>query len=188
MFLILYQGTLTFAAFRPFNKFFLAEKVDNMKVIVVHVLPQRVGHGAVALVGVHDCRQDVLLAAHNFDCSFVGIGVKLFCKVIAAVVEEVRGINVEDQLSEFLSIRFQTAGGNHAVGAHLFKQLLIPGGWCFEMDVILCPFVNDKHTHTASIEIQQLIIARYLEQNPEIIVVQTYIDNGATGTNLAEVR
>lgn len=40
-----------------------------------------------------------------------------------------------------------------------------------------------KHTHTASIETQQLIIARYLEQNPEIIVVQTYIDNGATGTN-----
>ncbi len=27
------------------------------------------------------------------------------------------------------------------------------------------------------------LIARYLEQNPEIIVVQTYIDNGATGTN-----
>ena len=43
--------------------------------------------------------------------------------------------------------------------------------------------VEDKHTHTASIETQQLIIARYLEQNPEIIVVQTYIDNGATGTN-----
>lgn len=32
--------------------------------------------------------------------------------------------------------------------------------------------VEDKHTHTASIETQQLIIARYLEQNPEIIVVQ----------------
>ena len=43
--------------------------------------------------------------------------------------------------------------------------------------------VEDKHTHTASIETQQLIIARYLEQNPEIVVVQTYIDNGATGTN-----
>ena len=28
--------------------------------------------------------------------------------------------------------------------------------------------VEDKHTHTASIETQQLIIARYLEQNPEI--------------------
>ena len=31
--------------------------------------------------------------------------------------------------------------------------------------------VEDKHTRTASIETQQLIIARYLEQNPEIIVV-----------------
>ena len=39
--------------------------------------------------------------------------------------------------------------------------------------------VEDKHTRTASIETQQLIIARYLEQNPEIIVIQTYIDNGA---------
>ena len=48
----------------------------------------------------------------------------------------------------------------------------------------MCGFsVEDKHTRTASIETQQLIIARYLEQNPEIIVVQTYIDNGATGTN-----
>ena len=43
--------------------------------------------------------------------------------------------------------------------------------------------VEDKHTRTASIETQQLIISRYLEQNPEIIVIQTYIDNGATGTN-----
>ena len=34
--------------------------------------------------------------------------------------------------------------------------------------------VEDKHTHTVSIETQQLIIARYLEQNPEIIVVQTW--------------
>ena len=59
------------------------------------------------------------------------------------MVEEVRGVDVEDQLSEFLSIRFQAAGGNHAVGAHLLEHLLIPGGWCFEMDVILCPFGND---------------------------------------------
>ena len=80
-----------------------------MKVVVIHILSQRLGHGAVALVGVHDRRQDVLLAAHNFDCSFVGIGVKLFCKFIAAVVEEVGRVDIEDQLSEFLGIRFQTA-------------------------------------------------------------------------------
>ena len=35
--------------------------------------------------------------------------------------------------------------------------------------------VEDKHTRTASIETQQLIIARYLEQNPEIIVVSPTI-------------
>jgi len=114
-----------------------------MKMIVVHVLPQRVGHGAVAFISVHDCRKDVLLTADNFDCGFVRIGVELFCKLIAAVVEEVRGVDVEDQLSEFLSIRFQTAGGDHAVRAHLLEHLLIPGGWCFEMDVVWRPFRND---------------------------------------------
>ena len=36
-----------------------------MKVIVVHVLLQRVGHGAVALVGVHDRRKDILLAVEK---------------------------------------------------------------------------------------------------------------------------
>lgn len=43
--------------------------------------------------------------------------------------------------------------------------------------------VEDAHTGTASIETQQLIIERYLERFPEITVCQTYIDNGATGTN-----
>lgn len=43
--------------------------------------------------------------------------------------------------------------------------------------------VEDKHTRSVSIETQQLIIAQYLERNPEISVYHTYIDNGATGTN-----
>ena len=43
--------------------------------------------------------------------------------------------------------------------------------------------VEDKHTKTVSIETQQLIIAQFLERNPEIGVYHTYIDNGATGTN-----
>ena len=42
---------------------------------------------------------------------------------------------------------------------------------------------EDTHTHSVSIETQQMIIARYLEQYPEISVYDTYIDNGATGTN-----
>ena len=43
--------------------------------------------------------------------------------------------------------------------------------------------VEDKHSRSISIETQQLIIAQFLERNPEISVYHTYIDNGATGTN-----
>jgi len=70
-----------------------------MKVIVVHVLPQRVGHGAVALVGVHNRRKDILLAADDFYCGFVSIGVKLFCEVIAAMIVKIGGVYVKDQLA-----------------------------------------------------------------------------------------
>lgn len=41
--------------------------------------------------------------------------------------------------------------------------------------------VEDKHTRTVSIETQQLIIAAFLERNPEISVYDTYIDNGISG-------
>lgn len=41
--------------------------------------------------------------------------------------------------------------------------------------------VEDTHTHSVSIETQQMIIARYLEQYPEISVYDTYIDNGRRG-------
>ena len=41
--------------------------------------------------------------------------------------------------------------------------------------------VEDTHTHTVSIETQQMIIAAFLESNPEISVYETYIDNGVSG-------
>lgn len=43
--------------------------------------------------------------------------------------------------------------------------------------------VESKYSHSESINTQQMIIAQYLEKNPEISVYNTYIDNGATGTN-----
>lgn len=43
--------------------------------------------------------------------------------------------------------------------------------------------VEDTHTNSISIETQRLILNRYLESQPEIFVYDTYIDNGATGTN-----
>lgn len=41
--------------------------------------------------------------------------------------------------------------------------------------------VEDKHTRTASIDTQQMIICAYLERNPEISIYDTYIDNGVSG-------
>ena len=41
--------------------------------------------------------------------------------------------------------------------------------------------VEDKHTNTISIETQQMIIAAFLENNPDISVYDTYIDNGISG-------
>lgn len=46
------------APLRPQNFLLYDGDIDHMKVIMVHVLAQRVGHGAVALVGVHDRREN----------------------------------------------------------------------------------------------------------------------------------
>ena len=43
--------------------------------------------------------------------------------------------------------------------------------------------VEDTRTNSISIETQQLILDHYLEGQPEMFVYNTYIDNGATGTN-----
>lgn len=106
-----------------------------MEVVVVHVLPQRLGHGPVALVSVHDRRQNILLSAHDFDCGFIGFGVKLFCEVIPAVIVEVSGVYIKDQLTVSKGILLDATGGDHAVGLHLSKHLPIPGRRGFEMDI-----------------------------------------------------
>lgn len=43
--------------------------------------------------------------------------------------------------------------------------------------------VEDNRSGSISIETQRLILDHYLESQPEIFVYDTYIDNGATGTN-----
>lgn len=43
--------------------------------------------------------------------------------------------------------------------------------------------VEDNRSGSISIETQRLILNHYLESQPEIFVYDTYIDNGATGTN-----
>ena len=123
------------AAFRPQDLLFHDGNVDHMKVIVVHVLPQRVGHGAVALVGVHDRRENVLLSAYDFYCGFVCVGVELFCEVIAAVIMKIGGVYVKDQLAVEKGILFQSAGGDDPILFHLLKHLRISSGRFLEMNI-----------------------------------------------------
>ena len=40
--------------------------VDNMEMVVVHIPSQSLRHSLVALISVHDRRQDKLLPTHNF--------------------------------------------------------------------------------------------------------------------------
>lgn len=55
-----------------------------MKVVVVHILAKSFRHCPVALIGVHDSRENILLTAYNLHGGFIGISVELFGKYIAA--------------------------------------------------------------------------------------------------------
>jgi len=59
---------------------------------------------------------------------------------------------------------------------------------CCKAAVYIRLSVEDTKTGSGSIETQKLIIGRYLQQHPDILVIDTYIDNGCTGTNFVEVR
>ena len=107
-----------------------------MKVVVVHILSQSFRHGPVDLISVHDGREDILFAAHNLHGGLIGFGIKLFGKLIAAVIVEIGGVHIKNQFSIVDGVRFQSTGGDRARRFHLCKQFRIAGGWLFEVDVI----------------------------------------------------
>ena len=102
-----------------------------MKMVVVHVLAQCFGHGSVPFIGV-----DVLFTAYDFHGGFVGIGIELPSKFIAAVIVEVSGVYIKDQLAVELGIVFQTTGGDHALSLHLLKHFRVAARWGFEMEIV----------------------------------------------------
>ena len=106
-----------------------------MKVVVVYILPQSFRHSPVALISVHDSREDVLLTAHNLHGCFVCVGVELFCEVIAAVIMKIGGVYVKDQLAVEKGILFQSAGGDDPILFHLLKHLRISSGRFLEMNI-----------------------------------------------------
>ena len=102
---------------------------------MIHFLAQCLGHSPVDLVGVHHGGEDILLPAHDLHGGFVGVGVKLPGKFIAAVVVEVGGVHIEDQLSKVDGIWFQPACRDDFFLLHLLEHLRVAGGgalkWIF---------------------------------------------------------
>ena len=84
---------------------------------------------------MHDCREDILLIAHDLDSGFIGICVELLSELVAAVVVEIGRVDIEYKLAVVSGIRLQTTGGDRAVGFHLGEQVGITGGRLLEIDV-----------------------------------------------------
>ena len=126
---------LVLAAFAPKDLLFHHRHIDHMEVVVIHFLAQCLGHSPVDLVGVHHGGEDILLPAHDLYGGLVGIGVKLPGKFIAAVVVEVGGVHIEDQLSKVDGVGFQTTCGDDFVLLHLSEHLRVAGGGGFEVDI-----------------------------------------------------
>ena len=87
---------LILAPLRPENLFLHHRDIHHMKVVVVYILPQSFRHSPVALISVHDSREDVLLTAHNLHGCFVCVGVELLGIFVAAVIVEVSGVHIKN--------------------------------------------------------------------------------------------
>ena len=126
---------LILAPLRPENLFLHHRDIHHMKVVVVHILPQSFRHSPVAFIGVHDGREDVLLTAHDLHGCFVCVGVELLGIFVAAVIVEVSGVHIKNQLPIFHRIGFQATGGDDAIGNHLIEHSGIAVGGSFEVDI-----------------------------------------------------
>ena len=110
---------------------------------MIHIFSQSFGHCPVPFISVHHSGEDVLLTAHDLHSGFVGISIELFCKFIAAVIVEVGGVHIKDQLTVEVGIVLQTTGGDDTIRLHLFKHFCITAGGCFEMDIVRDPLRYD---------------------------------------------
>ena len=89
---------------------------------------------------MHDGGEDVWLAADNIDGSPVCLGVERLCKLVAAVIVEIRGVDIENQLAIMDGVLLETPGRDSAVLLHLPEHLLIAAGGRLEMDVHMAAF------------------------------------------------
>ena len=71
-----------------------------------HIPSQLVTGFPVALVGVHDCRDNVLFPARDLLGQLVHLGVESPGVLIAAVGLEVVGVHIKHQLVKDVGVRF----------------------------------------------------------------------------------
>ena len=106
-----------------------------MQMVVVDILSQRLGHGPVPLIRVHDSREDKLLASDDLHRGFIGVGIELFRKFITAVVVKVGGVHIEDQLTEFRGVRLLAPGGDDLLLLQFFEHVFVGAGRFLEMNI-----------------------------------------------------
>jgi len=88
---------------------------------VVDLPAQCFGHGTVDLVGVHDCREDILLTTHDLNGCFVGILIELLGELVATVIVKIGRVDIKDKFAVVGGIRLQAARGNGSSGFQLGK-------------------------------------------------------------------
>ena len=84
---------------------------------------------------MHDCRENILLTAHDLNGCFVGILIELLGELVATVIVKIGRVDIKDKLAIMGGIRLQAARGNRTSGFQLGVQVSIAGGWLLEVDV-----------------------------------------------------
>ena len=84
---------------------------------------------------MHDCRENILLTAHDLNGCFVGILIELLGELVATVIVKIGRVDIKDKLAIMGGIRLQAARGNRTSGFQLGEQVSVAGGWLFEVDV-----------------------------------------------------
>ena len=88
-----------------------------------HIPSQPVTCFPVALVGVHDCGDDVLFPARDLLGQLVHFGIEPLGVLISAVGLKIVGVHIKHQLVKDVGIRFQSTGGNDTLFHHPVKLL-----------------------------------------------------------------
>ena len=84
---------------------------------------------------MHDCRENILLTAHDLNGCFVGILIELLGELVATVIVKIGRVDIKDKLAIMGGIRLQAARGDGSGGFQLGEQVSVAGGWLFEVDV-----------------------------------------------------